>query len=197
MAAELLAQGPAVALLQGWVRGRNYRKEMAMAKAREKRHQDLAAARVQASYRGNLQRSGRGRAPPAKRGAADSLASLAINLECKDGTLRMPLRVGGVGETANVGASMNLVVDCFDGSITVPLLAGVEGAPRFLAALANARRPARCRVRPFLLADAPLSSLLRGSAGGAAAADERVMSCCLKVQEPGKPVDFLVVDLCY
>jgi hypothetical protein len=90
VAAELLIQAPAVALLQGWIRGRAYRKEVAAAKARERRHQDNAAARVQARYRGQQVRS---RPLPSKPGAsgADGPELVLANVACLDGTLVVPL----------------------------------------------------------------------------------------------------------
>lgn len=96
VAAELLVQGPAVAMLQGWVRGRAYRKEMAKQKAREQREMDLAAARIQGGYRGK-----KSRARPAQAAAggdaateeAETFAGLSLSLDCADGALTLNLNL--------------------------------------------------------------------------------------------------------
>lgn len=105
VAAELLVQAPAVALLQGWVRGRAHRKEMAKQKAREQREMDLAAARIQGGYRGRQLRSRRAAAATEAEGedddeggAAGRVATLTLELQCEDGKLPLTLQLGDPDE---------------------------------------------------------------------------------------------------
>ena len=93
MAAELLVQAPAAALLQGVIRGRQQRRADLLERKRRMEEQNQAAARVQAYVRGN-----KARAAGATSGAAAAALppmELKLTIDCADGMLEMPIELGG------------------------------------------------------------------------------------------------------
>ena len=90
MAAEMLVMGPAAALLQGVMRGRQQRQRDAAEKAQREVENNAAAAKVQARVRGNKARTAKGGAEA----EAEELVTFQLSVECTDGTLALPLTVG-------------------------------------------------------------------------------------------------------
>ena len=96
VAAQLMVEGPAAALLQGVMRGRRQRKQMAAEV--ESKAMDSAATRMQAAQRGRNARLRKRRAAAAataaEGGTEDMSATdgtLGISLACSDGMLDLPL----------------------------------------------------------------------------------------------------------
>lgn len=118
MAKEILVQGPAVALMQGFMRGKLQRKSDAEARRRARAEQDNAAARVQAIHRGRVVRSGKGAVAPNGGTAVAGDPVINLSFACSDGTYDLPLFFDDDSEPVH---TLSLWMNGTDGRLAIDL----------------------------------------------------------------------------
>ena len=107
VAAEIMVQAPAAALLQGMMRGRAQRKRDVQEREALRREHNLAASKVQARVRG---KSTRAKGLPGK-GGGEGGGSLSLNLSvsCSDGQIELPIELATDGADVFEGKEVQIM----------------------------------------------------------------------------------------